>query len=420
MQAAPRPIPKTMRKGDRSYAEAVEKRDGQAMDEHHETQTGESIFIPTSDTIAWLSRCAVEVLKDPKHMESALLVWKAHGLGDVEVSELGGDTILACFPSKEDMTQFLSVMPEWITLWFQSMEPWRHGIRAENRRCWLSLRGVPLNAWCNEFFAMIGSFFGQLLQVAPDTERRKCLDGACIQVLTTRGDVINKCLEFKVGGQDYKIDVVELCHPVTSGRLIPGVLSESDQDPSEESSEDEDGGHDYSEQEVDQKSTPEITGDPYQLMPIITRIERGPQCEACIQTPDALRKESQEFNADIIPKERGQSAYVQYLEQRLAQAIRAARVTQRRRFRKITAKGSIVSSDSSTNNDIRRMNMRLSVAKVRPSPVVSFTEQEARETVDMGNLMGWEGSNNQPQLVLLAKNLVEKEAVEWSKSRAND
>ncbi|KAJ4841099.1 hypothetical protein Tsubulata_044746 [Turnera subulata] len=142
-------------------------------------------YIPTSGSVEWLSRCAVGILKKPERIDSAHYVWALHGYGEVQVSDLGGDSILACFPTKSSTDQFFHKTPDWIRLWFTSFKTWKKGDRVENRRCWLTVGGVPLNAWCTEFFSLIASFFGQMVRIARDTDQRRCLDAASVEVLTT-------------------------------------------------------------------------------------------------------------------------------------------------------------------------------------------------------------------------------------------
>ncbi|KAJ4831883.1 hypothetical protein Tsubulata_051485 [Turnera subulata] len=167
-------------------------------------------FIPTTDTQAWLSRCAVGLVKNPADMGVALYAWSLHGYEDVRVSKLGGDSMLACFPGVDTMQLFLREEPDWVKLWFSSLKPWQNGDQAKNRRCWLSIRGMPLQAWCSEFFQLMGSVFGQLIGVDSETEQRQCLEGARIEILTAQGGTIEKNMEVCVAGERCSVWVVEI------------------------------------------------------------------------------------------------------------------------------------------------------------------------------------------------------------------
>ncbi|KAJ4829935.1 hypothetical protein Tsubulata_021499 [Turnera subulata] len=157
----------------RSYADTVKpaiiEEGGQGRSQ---TEPG-VMFIPTTETMQWLARSAVGVLKSTASMASVQLLWLLHGMREVEVAEMGGDRVLVTFPTKEYMMQFFNQQNDWIPLWFLSLMPWQSGDKAINRKCWIVVRGMPLNIWCKEFFEMIGSTFGSLVRVHPATENRQ-------------------------------------------------------------------------------------------------------------------------------------------------------------------------------------------------------------------------------------------------------
>ncbi|KAJ4830309.1 hypothetical protein Tsubulata_018246 [Turnera subulata] len=102
-------------------------------------------------------------------MESVYLLWKLHDMTDVVVEDMGGDSVLVCFFLKDSMLVFSQRPPDWVSLWFRSFASWKQGDRTNNRRCWVTVRGVPLNAWCQEFFEMVGSKVGRFLRVDTET-----------------------------------------------------------------------------------------------------------------------------------------------------------------------------------------------------------------------------------------------------------
>ncbi|KAJ4839558.1 hypothetical protein Tsubulata_002260 [Turnera subulata] len=161
-------------------------------------------FIPTTDTLAWLSRCLIGTLKKPAEMGAALYLWFLHGYEEVKVSEFGGDSVLACFPSETSKQRFLEEETEWVKLWFSSLRPWENGDHAKNRRCWVTIRGMPLQAWCAEFFELVGSTCGQLIRVDPATDQRIFLEGARIEILTDQGALIEKQVEVTIAGERFQ------------------------------------------------------------------------------------------------------------------------------------------------------------------------------------------------------------------------
>ncbi|KAJ4843138.1 hypothetical protein Tsubulata_039728 [Turnera subulata] len=455
----PRLFRRALRKEEQCYSDVMQPRHAQPQAEQAVQPSAETMFIPTSDTLSWLARCIVGVLKDPTKMDMMPMIWSIHRLDDVMISELGGDRIVACFPSKEAMAQFMGATPEWVQLWFQTLTPWNHGMRAVNRRRWLTLRGVPLNAWYQEFFDMVGSVFGRLIQIDTDTANRRFLGDACIQVLTEQGGVINRTMDVTVGGKKYKIDVVESCFTAMKDKISSGDQSESGSDHSEPPSESgsdhskppsesEDGGEKISGEDANQER--EDNGDKGDSTPVMgSNANLGLKCAVPIASPTHNLECNSELGYHITPPRVSlhttehdaspslsnsasgsqcstqqfhgsfDACYIKYLENRLAKAIQSRRVHRGRKIKKVKDNGSVVSADSSIHSDIRRVNLRLSQQVVSQHQDVSFQEVEAQETVAVGDSLGWDNSGNQQIVVSMAETLVEKEACEWSKACAD-
>ncbi|KAJ4846455.1 hypothetical protein Tsubulata_006862 [Turnera subulata] len=271
------------------------------------------IFIPTTNNMKWLARSAVGVLRNPASMGSVHLLWVLHGMREVEVSDMGGDRVLVSFPNEESMKIFLQQQHDWISLWFSSFKPWQDGGRAVNRRCWIQVRGIPLNIWCEEFFEFIGSLLGRLVRVHPSTEQRKNLGAAWMEILATQGETIAKSLMVKVLNRSYKIEVVEVgCEEVDESSMSSMAtrsqqfeLQETDEAPAAGEGEEQYPGSREQRPgggEID-GVIPEIEGDPFNLMPLISernlRSKKGKNVAAenginePIISPSSLVTESQ-------------------------------------------------------------------------------------------------------------------------------
>ncbi|KAJ4835935.1 hypothetical protein Tsubulata_021861 [Turnera subulata] len=426
-------------------------------------------FIPTSDTMSWLSRCMVGVLKHPTDMESVIGVWALHGYTDVKVSDLGGDSVLVCFPSTTSMTQFTQANPEWVSLWFKMIRPWQRGDCAETRRCWLSIRGVPLHAWCLEFFMLIASEFGKMVSVNVVTEQKQRLDEARVEVLTTQGRRIDKELVISIAESQYVLNVVEVpslvCWCATAHRGESVFSDQPDEDSSPENG--EDGGRGtLADDSSKQTKFDEV--DPIGLMPKSHLIQGVINMTASASTSNSKNLPlansfgplgDQDASEAQVPLEsigspqslgikeplgqpkavtigsheqymeelqnstqncnESDARYIEYLEDRLANAIHSRRVNRGRKFNKVRANGSVTSADSSVNSDIRRVNMRLSQQGPTPTQSVSFSEVEAQETMDVGNMLGRDNTGKHSHVITMARDLVEKEAFEWSKSQTD-
>ncbi|KAJ4849830.1 hypothetical protein Tsubulata_045590 [Turnera subulata] len=295
-----KPFRRNLRTAEKSYASALQEQERVVDAKTPAPTTMEAKFIPTTDTLSWLARCMIGTLKDPCKMDSMSLIWRLHGVEEVQISKLGGDRIIVCFPTIERMSQFLGSVPDWVPLWFQSLVPWHQGLRATNRRCWLTLRGVPLNAWCHEFFVMVGSFFGRLLRVDTDTAERRFLGDVYVQVLTEIGGTIRCTLEVTVAGQKYVIELVESCFTAVKTKTLLGEYfdfdGESDQKPPP--SEGGDGAEERVIPPANQASYPVGSqGDLFGLMPIIMKHGSGAKSKADLVEGTLARKG---FNANVM------------------------------------------------------------------------------------------------------------------------
>ncbi|KAJ4841490.1 hypothetical protein Tsubulata_011841 [Turnera subulata] len=450
-------------------------------------------FIPSSDISGWLSRCAVGIAKDPMRLESILLLWKLHDLNEVEVSELGGDSVLVCFPSKESMMMFTQQPPDWIPLWFKTFAPWKQGDIAVNRRVWLTVRRVPLNAWCNEFFQLVGSIFGQLLRIDEETGERRRLGSARMEILTELGSLINKELVVSVAGQTYTIFAIEDLDAfsgegstvLSEGLEIDDRTSSADGKSGDEEGPQSrrsgefnaiDGQADPTEKNTDSfgilkilehnsrldcgnghcAETAELLTNQHKVTPTVLEKILGQRilCTHCSQPfhvedaasgdysrlqPHTSRVSSSRSRRRTSTEHSSPASHTSsYLIRRLDVAVKTARVTQRKKFKKLKDTGSLTSLKSSTNNDIRRINERLTqasgaiTAKVTSqpldeaqtsrmgdnseshTPVFSFQHQEAVQTTRLGDALGWDDTANPQGIDNMAKELVVKEAVEWS------
>ncbi|KAJ4840861.1 hypothetical protein Tsubulata_039826 [Turnera subulata] len=441
-----------------------------------------NVFIPTSDTLSWLSRCIVGILRDPRDMAPVHQVWGLHGLDEVVDSELGGSSILAYFPTQGD--------------------------RAEDRRCWVSVRGVPLQTWCQEFFELVGSQFGRLIRVHPHMVSRGRVDEARIEVITLQGTMKNKTLEVVVSGQRYSVAVVESYCGKEQDWSFDVIREESEEDeddiPEEPAGDKVEAALGSGTAEHHSSET-----DPFNLMPIINQgvigagrdvvrserkvynqgthpslitvdlrdhgislnqdthlivsVVRGKELvlysnsvpnfnsfgplDVCEGSEDSSSDEPEPTNMQGLvvcthsvsrksntrsstskgyessPRNTSiQSPSTEYLEKRLDYAIKSGRVDCGRKFKKIKKTDSLTSSNSSTNDDIRRVNNGLSqgeTAEIQTMSSVSFIEQEARETVEVGHALGWTVLGPPEAVVSLAQDLIEKEVHEWSQARVH-
>ncbi|KAJ4838608.1 hypothetical protein Tsubulata_043639 [Turnera subulata] len=427
-------------------------------------------FIPSTDVNAWLARSAVGVVKNPKKMESVCMVWKLHDMDEVEVMELGGDSVLVCFSSPETMLSFTQQPPDWVRFWFRTLSPWKQGDKASNRRCWVTIRGVPLNAWCSDFFEMVGT-----LQV---TIAGSTYSLVIIEEAVYYPDMVDCSERSETGAMDDRMEDGDS----EEDRTEPGRRKEDrngkkhDADFQEETQDPfgilqilrNNHGHDTRQdtllkdhadsavfmrvndagsrnhpadyvggvvtcgccnQLTQPSMDPVYSPKPIRLSNSFGPLEGGgleaesaqvPVVSSPLSTSSAAsssRTVTDSSKKSSSPASRSSS----YLVRRLDAAIKSARVSQRRKLKKNNDNGSVTVL-SPTRDAIPRANeepVQAGQTSVLSTPPVCLHELEAIQTVQMGDALEWEVCGNTMEVVTLAKDLVDKESVEWRKTQVN-
>ncbi|KAJ4822232.1 hypothetical protein Tsubulata_033052 [Turnera subulata] len=238
----PTPQPRTQAQGvnpGRSFAKALTGTDSAIVTPTSPLESPGITFSPTADTLSWLSRCAFDVLRMPADSQSVKSLLTLHGVTDVTVSQTGGDSILVCFDTSASMSQFCLKEHDWVQGCFLSLEPWKQRMAPSSRSCWIVVRGVPLQAWSQEFFSLVAMFVATFICLAEETENRSRLDYAKLQVVTSFKSPINQSLTVSIAGQSYNVSILEsppYCGPNngTASPLVfelPSIHVSSEQQP---------------------------------------------------------------------------------------------------------------------------------------------------------------------------------------------
>ncbi|GLT95877.1 hypothetical protein SLE2022_135340 [Rubroshorea leprosula] len=93
--------------------------------------------------------------------------------------------------------------------WFESIRPWAMATSLRSRLVWLRVSGVPLKAWCDRCFSLIGGTVGEVVMVHDDTRNRFFLCEGRVLVLCSDEFKIAKTVQLKIEGQSYEVGVVE-------------------------------------------------------------------------------------------------------------------------------------------------------------------------------------------------------------------
>ncbi|KAJ4845034.1 hypothetical protein Tsubulata_023179 [Turnera subulata] len=192
----------------KSFAEAV--RSSPALQQASASSSSRApIFVSKDRAPNWLGNCALGVLKKPMPINCLLDLFPVDGCLVTDVIPLGGVSFLFKFQSADDTNTTIQNKPIWFSQLFEVFRAWQDGDAAFNRLCWVLIRGVPPQLWSKNFFEVLVSDFGAMVDWSNDSRNLNRFDVAEILVLSTSNAFINKSLSAKSGDKHYVISVVE-------------------------------------------------------------------------------------------------------------------------------------------------------------------------------------------------------------------
>ncbi|KAJ4843491.1 hypothetical protein Tsubulata_047480 [Turnera subulata] len=378
------------------------------------TQPG-IVFSPTPNTVSWLTHCTFGVLRSPQDNHKVQELFTSHGVEGVTVSRAGDRSVLVCFPSTLAMSQFFLQESDWVQAYFISLEPWRQGLGPVNRSCWISVRGIPLQAWCKDFFTLVALFIGDLVCVAEETLNRTRLDCAKLRVITYSSHPISKTVPVMVDGQSYDTFISE-SSPCCDLQVNPAgcTLSETTPEPrfnSEHGPQNPVGNKPITNDLVESRaeSTPG-SPDPFRLMPIIQKcaiqeenqrtnkeVGGNPSVESHPPPPSGNSARDCPPQLDPVTLDIGFDKPIQIFnsfsplanteaqEQALDLAIQQRRVTVRKRA--VSHKSESLWASSSEGVQVHT-SPASSECSEYPSSLLTPAEQEAFATLQIGQELG--------------------------------
>ncbi|GKV50668.1 hypothetical protein SLEP1_g57366 [Rubroshorea leprosula] len=129
--------------------------------------------------------------------------------GLIVLSPLGGRSVLLIEWVRGYLTEYLLQNKETFDAWFDDIQPWRAAYVQRGRLAWLRISGVPLQAWNDRCFEMVGGTVGEVVRIHEDTRRKSILCDGKVLVLCSEAPKVSKTISLKVDEKMYEIDVVE-------------------------------------------------------------------------------------------------------------------------------------------------------------------------------------------------------------------
>ncbi|GKV46285.1 hypothetical protein SLEP1_g53277 [Rubroshorea leprosula] len=131
-------------------------------------------FEPTKEENQWLEGGMVAVLISLMSVTGIQERMDVDG-GLLALFPLGGSFVLLLEKVKGYLGEYMVQNRELFDTWFESILPWALVLARSSRLVWLRISSIPLNAWTDRCFEMIGRTFGEVVKVHEDTKSKAVL-----------------------------------------------------------------------------------------------------------------------------------------------------------------------------------------------------------------------------------------------------
>ncbi|KAJ4822305.1 hypothetical protein Tsubulata_034281 [Turnera subulata] len=166
-------------------------------------------YIPKDTSLDWLHRCAFGILKSPMPLDEVQELFSFKNCFVEKVIPLGGISFLFLFPSMNVLNDMVTSKETVFSQHCATFRVWKEGDAAHSRLCWMLVKGVPPNAWNEDFFSLIMSSVGAMVDWSEQSKLRTRMDVAEILILTENCSWIHKALHVNYGNNQLKIVMFE-------------------------------------------------------------------------------------------------------------------------------------------------------------------------------------------------------------------
>ncbi|GKV06313.1 hypothetical protein SLEP1_g18214 [Rubroshorea leprosula] len=180
------------------------------MVENSDLETQEEImeFIPEQSELQWLEGGMVVIIKSLTIINEIQQRIDVEG-GLITLAPLGGRKVLLTEKEPGFLLEFMKLNKEVLALWFEDIQSWDKEVQERSRMVWLRISGIPLKAWSDRCFMMIGESVGEVIKIHKDTKMKSILCDGRMLVISPVDHKISKRITLKVEEKLYEIRVDE-------------------------------------------------------------------------------------------------------------------------------------------------------------------------------------------------------------------
>ncbi|KAJ4842956.1 hypothetical protein Tsubulata_020013 [Turnera subulata] len=197
-----------------SFSQAAKSEPSQPKDQNRTVEKVDVnlVFNTPDEYTKKLKACALAVIKDGIVSYDICKRVRLAIDAAVDVKNLGGSYVLIAFESRNTMLACLNAGVLGDLGVFYEIKAWDEGDCARNRVAWVSVYGVPPEAWCNEFFRQVTTAFGNYIKLYNSLDDSNDLS-VKVQILTTRKHYLVGCSKVRINGRLFDIRIEEVSSP---------------------------------------------------------------------------------------------------------------------------------------------------------------------------------------------------------------
>jgi hypothetical protein len=131
------------------------------------------------------------------------------GLQNISVTSMGGNMVLIQSTKLGELERRIKAKEEWLGYYFFDIKPWSPVLVNVNREVWVKVYGIPIHAWGDNLFKLLGARFGEFVDYDEPTASKLSLDVARLKLSTPIRSRIETPVAVSVMGVIFEVWVVE-------------------------------------------------------------------------------------------------------------------------------------------------------------------------------------------------------------------
>jgi hypothetical protein len=192
-----------------SYAQAVRTGAGLIRGSHQHQQKLILSYEVEKNAMTNHEKAFVGVVVNPGMTYNIQNAFHSQGYFGVKVTPLGSNLALLEGQEEGEVEALMVDAKDWLEQWFKEIRPWNPKDIDTERLVWLRVFGIPIHAWCDDFFAQVTRPWGCFLNADDVTSKKLTMDAARLLIRTSYQKLVDEFIDVKINGEIFHLRVLE-------------------------------------------------------------------------------------------------------------------------------------------------------------------------------------------------------------------